>query len=191
MSPLARIRQVAACLVLVSVTGLGLATPPTPPDPSPASQTPRGPNAAAALQPASPVQLAAGKSAEIGHSALLSLVGTATADGLQLTIRRVSDNSLISRDDVTVAVDGKSQTVTHNKDGANEVPIADLRADGAHDLDVTVPHDGIREIVSGKLSFAEAASAGSLLGDHKQIAWWVLNIVIILLVVTGISRRKG
>ena len=47
------------------------------------------------------------------------------------------------------------------------------------------------EIVSGKVSVAEASSTQSLLRDHKQVAWWILNIVIILIAATAISRRKG
>lgn len=112
-------------------------------------------------------------------------------DTLRISIRRASDQSLISSDDVTVAVDGKNQSVTHDTSGAYELPINDLRGDGARDVDVTVGHDGIREIVSGKVSVAEAASASSLLGDHKQIAWWILNIVIVLIAATAFSRRKG
>jgi hypothetical protein len=103
----------------------------------------------------------------------------------------VSDKSLISGDDVTVAVDGRNQSVTHEKGGAYELPINDLRGDGARDVDVTVAHDGIREIVSGKVSLAEAGSAGSLLRDHKQVAWWILNIVIVLVAAMAFSRRKG
>ena len=138
-----------------------------------------------------PVQLAPNAAAQIARSALLTIEGTATADALQLSIRRVSDKSLVSSDDVTVSVDGKNQSVTHEKGGAYELPINDLRGDGARDVDVTVAHDGIREIVSGKVSVAEASSTQSLLRDHKQVAWWILNIVIILIAATAISRRKG
>src|SRR5260370_816490 len=130
MSPLARLRQVATCLVIASFAGLALAADPQP-------------------QPAQPVQLAPNVAAPIAHSALLTVEGTATADALQLSIRRVGDRSLVSSDDITVAVDGKNQSVTHEKGGAYELPISDLRGEGARDVDVTVAHDGIREIVSG------------------------------------------
>jgi hypothetical protein len=236
MSPLARIRQVATCLVFASFAGLapgitgpvlaaaGLAAAADSPARSPAQASPpasaaqsspqaqpaeataapqkaqpppRSPpsqanTAALAPQPLEPVQLAPNATAQIARSALLGVEGTATGDTLRISIRRASDQSLISGDDVTVAVDGKNQSVTHGKgSAAYELPINDLRGDGARDVDVTVGHDGIREIVSGKVSVAEAASASSLLSDHKQIAWWILNIVIVLIAATAFSRRKG
>jgi hypothetical protein len=233
MSPLARLRQVATCLVFASIArrsvlagrslllglslfvGLAVAADPAPqpnqpaaaasaasPAASPAASSPPTvpsspsmPTAAATqsdrpTQSPQPVQLAPNVAAPIAHSALLNVEGTATADALQLSIRRVSDKSLVSSDDVTVAVDGKNQSVTHEK-GAYELPINDLRGDGARDVDVTVAHDGIREIVSGKVSVTEASSAGSLLRDHKQVAWWILNIAIVLVAAMAFSRRKG
>jgi hypothetical protein len=199
MSPLARIRQVATCLVFASFAGLApgttgsvlaataLAAPAEPPTQPPAQAA----TATPAVQLPKPVQLLPNATARIAHSALLSVEGTATGDTLRIRIRRASDQSLISSDDVTVAVDGKTQSVTHDTSGAYELPINDLRGDGARDVDVTVGHDGIREIVSGKVSVAEATSVSSLWGDHKQIAWWILNIVIVLIAATAFSRRKG
>lgn len=158
---------------------------------TPESATPPAPSASS-VQSAQPVQLTPNVAAPIAHSALLTVEATATVDALQLSIRRVSDKSLVNSDDVTVAVDGRNQSVTHEKGGgAYELPIGDLRGDGARDVDVTVTHDGIREIVSGKVSVAEASSAGSLLRDHKQVAWWILNIVIVLVAAMAFSRRKG
>ena len=52
-------------------------------------------------------------------------------------------------------------------------------------------HDGIREIVAGKVAVAEGVSADGLLRDHKQVAWWILNIVIVLVAAIALSRRKG
>jgi hypothetical protein len=137
------------------------------------------------------VQLVPDVAAPIAHSALLTVEATATADALQLSIRRVSDKSLVNSDDITVAVDGRNQSVTQEKGSVYEVPINDLRGDGTRDVHVTVAHDGIREIVSGKVSMAEASSASSLFRDHKQVAWWILNIVIVLVAAMAFSRRKG
>ena len=142
-------------------------------------------------QPPQPVQLAPDVAAPIAHSALLTVVATVTTDAVQLSIRRVSDKSVVNSDDVIVAVDGRNQSVTHEKGGVYELPINDLRGDGARDVDVTVGHDGIREIVSGKVSLTETSSASSLLRDHKQVAWWILNIVIVLVAAMAFSRRKG
>ena len=202
MSPLARIRQVATCLVFASFAGLApgasgsvlaaaalavTADSPTQPPPAQAKAT----TATSAAQLLKPVQLVSNATAQIAHSALLSVEGTAMGDTLRISIRRAGDQSLISSDDVTVSVDGKNQSVTHDTSGAYELPINDLRGDGARDVDVTVGHDGIREIVSGKVSVAEGTSASSLWSDHKQIAWWILNIVIVLIAATAFSRRKS
>ncbi len=209
MSPLARLPQVATCSVIASFTGRALlaglalfagvalfAGPVLAADPAAqqaAATTAAPPTAPSerSAQPPQPVQLAPDVAAPIAHSALLAVEATATADALQLSIRRVSDKSLVNSDDVTVAVDGKNQSVTHEKGGVYELPVNDLRGEGARDVDVTVAHDGIREIVSGKVSVAEASSASSLLRDHKQVAWWILNIVIVLVAAMAFSRRKG
>ncbi len=155
----------------------------------PSSPTPATATVAAAAAPA-PVQLAPNVTAVIAHSALLTIEGTAKPDALQISIRRVSDKSLVNNDDVTVAIDGRNQSVTRERGTVYEVPINDLRGNGARDVDITVAHDGIREIVSGKVTVAEA-STESLWRDHKQVAWWVLNIVIVLVAALAFSGRKS
>lgn len=172
MSPRTRIRQVATCIVLFAQFSWA-AEPVAPPAP--------------------PVQLAHNVPTPIAHSALLTIDGTATPEALQLNIRRISDKSLVSGDDVSVTVDGKSETVTRATGGAYEVPIDGLRGDNVgKDVEIIVGHDGIREILTAKVSTAaEASSAGGLLRDHKQVAWWILNIVIVLIAAIAISRRKG
>jgi hypothetical protein len=237
MSPLARIRQVAACTALVCFSGSGLAAGPpaaapavqvtpdtaavqatqgaaavqspqagqTPPSSHTAAvvQTTQGagaaqppqvsqaPGAPQPPQPAEPVRLVPNAAAQIAHSALLSVDGTATADTLRLNIRRVSDKSPVSSDDVAVTVDGRNQSVTRENTGY-ELPINDLRGgEPARDVEVIVAHDGIREILSGKVVLAEVTSTDSLLRDHKQVAWWILNIVIVLVAAIALSRRKG
>jgi hypothetical protein len=184
MSPLARIRQVAACTIFVSLAGLALAADPVA-QPAQATRSPPP------VVPVQPVQLAPNVETRIAQSALLSVDGTAAADTLQLRIRRVGDKSLISSPDLTVTVDGKNESVTRDSGGGYEMPINDLRGDGGRDVEFTVAHDGIREILSGKVSLAQAGSADGLLRDHKQIAWWILNIVIVLIAAIAISRRKG
>lgn len=185
MSPLARIRQVGACTVFAFAVAPGLAA-----DPPAQAQTAQAIQSPPAAQPAGPVRLAPNAAAQIAHSALLSVDGTATADALRLSIRRVSDKSPVSSDDVTVTVDGRNQSVTR-EGGSYEVPINDLRGDGTRDVEMIVGHDGIREILAGKVTVIEAASANSLLRDHKQVAWWILNIVIVLVAAIALSRRKG
>jgi hypothetical protein len=176
MSPRARIRQVGTCILfcLIFLPFAGGAW---------AAET--GTAATTA------VQLAPNVAAELAHSALLRIEGTSTANSVQLRIRRTSDQSLISGDDVTVTVDGKSESVTHSGD-TYEFPVDELRGDVAKDVEIIVGHDGIREILAAKVSAAaETASAEGLLRDHKQVAWWILNIVIVLIAAIAISRRKG
>ena len=58
-------------------------------------------------------------------------------------------------------------------------------------------HDGIREVLSGTLpptaTGGAAANAGrtGVLGAHKQLAWWILNITVVLIAALAISRRAS
>jgi hypothetical protein len=139
---------------------------------------------------AAPTQAAAAVP-HLAHSALLTIDATSTDDSLNLVIRRVRDRSPVNSDAVTVTVDGKSTSFTRGSDGTYQLPISDLRGDGTREIDVIVAHDGIREVLSGKLSLPDEVTAGSVFRDHKQVAWWILNIVIVLIAAIAISRRKG
>jgi hypothetical protein len=114
---------------------------------------------------------------------------------LQLKIRHTSNGDPVESGDVTVTVDGKTETITRVNPGVYAIPINDLRGDGsrdsAKDVDIIVAHDGIREILSRKVAVAQASSGGSLLGDHKQFTWWILNIAIVLIAGIAITRRKS
>ncbi len=203
MSPLVRIRQVAACTLVLFLPLSASAADPVPPSRTQqvaGPQPPTATQASPAAQPSpgttspSPVRLSPNAAAEIARSALLALEGTATANALRLRIRRTSDNSLINGDGVTVTVDGKSETVSHDADGY-DVPLEDLRGSGdrnsGRELEVIVSHDGIREILSGKVALVDENPGESILRDHRQIAWWIVNIVVMLIAAMAISRRKG
>ena len=65
-------------------------------------------------------------------------------------------------------------------------------------LEVLVTHDGIQEVLSATLppsatsgGTADAGHTGSVLRDHKQLAWWVLNITVVLIAALAISRRTS
>jgi hypothetical protein len=58
-------------------------------------------------------------------------------------------------------------------------------------LDIVVGHDGIRELLSGKISAADTSATSNILRDHKQIAWWILNIAIVLIAAIALSRRMS
>jgi hypothetical protein len=205
MSPLARIRQVATCTLFALLTNVVLVaftlaaepvqTPSSPTGALPAKTSDAGAVPAQAVAAASPVVLAPKATAQIARSALLTVDGTATDDSLRLSIRRTHDKSLVSGGDLSITVDGKNEPVGHEHADSFEIPINDLRGDGsaenAHDVEMIVPHDGIREILSGKLTATQGASATSLLGDHKQMAWWILNIAIVFIAATVLSRRKS
>jgi hypothetical protein len=129
----------------------------------------------------------------IAHSALLAIDTTPLNDSLVLHIRRVSDQSpvVVANDgDVAVTLDGKKEPVTRESDGSYRVPANDFRGKDPHAIDVIVAHDGIREILSGTVALPES-TATSLWRDHTQIAWWILNITIVLIAAIVISRRKG
>jgi len=128
----------------------------------------------------------------IAHSALLTIDATETEDSLALRIRHAANQTPIDSKDVTVSVDGKSETVTAQADGTLLLPIKDLRGDGERQFDIVVAHDGIREILSGKLALPKVSSTTSdLWRDHKQIAWWILNIAIVLIAAILFSRRTS
>ena len=38
---------------------------------------------------------------------------------------------------------------------------------------------------------ATSGAASALSASHKQLAWWILNIVIVLIAVIAISRRMS
>ncbi len=127
----------------------------------------------------------------VAHSAALIVDATESDDALSLRIRHATDQTVIDSKDVVVAIDGKNQTVTHGADGSYSVPIDDLRGKDARTVEIIVGHDGIREVLDGKLAPPAARSAASVLGDHKQLAWWILNIAVVLAGAMALSRRKS
>jgi hypothetical protein len=126
----------------------------------------------------------------VAHSALLTIDATATADGLALHVKHAGNQIPIDGRDVTVAVDGKKQPVTAEPEGTFLLSTKEL-GDGERQLDITVAHDGIREILTGKVALPKAGITSDLWRDHKQMAWWVLNIAIVLIAALAFSRRSS
>jgi hypothetical protein len=126
-------------------------------------------------------------------SAQVTLEGSATAAGLTLRPRATVAGAPLNVTELSVAIDGASVTATRQADGSWIAPRG--KAAGAGKLEVFVTHDGIREVLSGTLPAIAAGNAaaegGSLLRDHKQMAWWILNIGIVLIAAIAISRRMG
>ena len=132
----------------------------------------------------------------VAHSALVTLEAGPTAAGLVLRLRHTADQTPVSVTDLTVSVAGKSQLAMRRADGSWFVPLSGAALANGQ-LDVVVAHDGIREALSGRITVAgagtpsarDAHGAASVLRDHKQVAWWILNITIVLIAAIAISRR--
>jgi hypothetical protein len=171
---------VCACAIVAFSTGTFAAE-------QPAAASASTPQEAARPVPA----MAPGAAIQIAKSAMLTIDGTPTPDTLDLRIHKISDRSLIASDAVTVTVDGRSEPVTRVNVDTYQIAVNGLRGAGVHEIEVIVPHDGIREILAGKVTLPDTGSTDSLLRDHKQVAWWILNIVIVLIAAIAISRRKS
>jgi hypothetical protein len=132
----------------------------------------------------------------VAHSALVTLEAGPAAAGLLLRLRHTADQTPLSVTDLTVSVDGRSELAMRREDGSWFVPLSNA-AITDNQLEVVVAHDGIREVLSGRISVPGAGSgsarnpsgAASVLRDHKQMAWWILNITIVLIAAIAISRR--
>jgi hypothetical protein len=128
----------------------------------------------------------------VAHSALLSIDATRTDDGLALHIKHAGNQVPIDGQNVTVSVDGKEHPVTPQPEGTFLLSTKDLPVEGERQLDIVVAHDGIREILSGKVTLPKVGSvATDLWHDHKQMAWWVLNIAVVLIAVLALSNRSS
>ena len=125
----------------------------------------------------------------VGHSALLTINATVQPDGLALHILHAANQIPIDGRDVTVTIDGKNQPLTVEQEvGTFLLPTKDL-GEGERQLDITVAHDGIREIVSGKVAIPKTSGFGTLDSSRKQMLWWVLNIGVVLVAVLAFSNR--
>jgi hypothetical protein len=128
----------------------------------------------------------------VAHSALLNINASVVPDGLVLHILHASNQVPIDGRDVTVTIDGKNQPLTVQPEVGNFLlPTKDL-GEGERQLDITVAHDGIREILTGKVALPKAGSlTGSWDSSRKQMAWWVLNIAVVLIAVLAFSKRSS
>lgn len=131
-----------------------------------------------------------------GRSTLVSVeAATLAPDTLTLRIRHATDHSAVVPLEVEAAAAGRNLPVTANTDGTFTVSLQDMKGTPPARLDLLISHDGIREFMSGKLTAPAAGTSGGsaagLLRDHKQMAWWILNIVIVLIAAIAISRRMS
>ena len=131
-----------------------------------------------------------------GRSTLVSVAAARLApDTLTLRVRHADQTAVVPLQ-VEATAAGRNLPVTANADGTVTVSLKDLRGTPPARLDLLISHDGIRELISGKLAAPAAAgaargTAAGLLRDHKQMAWWILNIAIVLIAAIAISRRMS
>jgi hypothetical protein len=141
----------------------------------------------------------------VARSALVSLEAEAEAApaGVTLRLRRAADQTPLPATELTVSVAGRTAPATVRADGSWFAPSA--AAVGAGDsLEVVVAHDGIREVFSARFvapgakppgaspqGAGNGRGAASLWRDHKQMAWWILNITVVLIAAIAISRRMS
>jgi hypothetical protein len=128
--------------------------------------------------------------APVAHSALVTLEAARTAGGLELRLRRPQGGAAVPVTALTVSIDGHSVAATAGADGTWSVPWPGGSAPADGQLEVVLAHDGIREVLSGRLP-GSTGGTGIALRDHKQLAWWILNIGIVLIAVLAISRRMS
>jgi len=132
----------------------------------------------------------------LAHSALVTVEGVMAADTLVLRVRRTADQQPLAGAELTVTAEGRSIPVAARPEGTWGVPAKDLpRAPGK--LSIEVSHDGVREVLEAQLPGGPPAApppasrgvASTLI--HKQMSWWILNIVIVLIGVIAVSRRMS
>jgi hypothetical protein len=134
----------------------------------------------------------------LAHSALLAVDAAPVADGLVLRVRRATGETPLVVTNVAVTIDGKGEPATARSDGSWFVARPAGTQDAGKTLEVTVAHDGIHEVLSGRLAPSAGVSgpatpaAGTVMSSRrKQLFWWILNIAIVLIAAIAISRRMS
>ena len=137
--------------------------------------------------------LATAQFVTVARSAQLTLEASGAQEGVTLRLLPRTPGAAPDITEVSVSLDGASAPVKAQADGSWFVPLASARAAQGGKLDVYVVHGGIREVLSGTLSAATggAVGGGALGIVHKQVAWWVLNLVVVLIGVLALSRRMS
>jgi hypothetical protein len=146
---------------------------------------------AALAQPAAPLL------APLAHSALLTVDAAPTAGGLTLRVRQATGETPLQVSDLAVTIDGRSEPATLRADGSWFVARPAGVQDAGKTIDITVGHDGIHEVLTGRLAPSAGVSgpagtsgaAAVISSSHKQLFWWILNIAIVLIAAIAISRR--
>jgi hypothetical protein len=132
----------------------------------------------------------------LAHSALVTVDGVVAADTLVLRVRRTADQQPLPGAQLSVTADGRSLPAAARPEGTWGVPLEDLpRAPGK--VSIEVSHDGVREVLEAQLPGSSAtqppAESRGVVSTliHKQSAWWILNVLIVLIGVIAVSRRMS
>jgi len=132
----------------------------------------------------------------LAHSTLVTLEAARTPAALELRVRPAAGHDAPAVTGLTVSIDGKSAAAAAAADGTWSVPWPGGTAPAHAALEVLIAHDGLHEVLSGTLGPAAAgptaAGSGSAADGahhHQQLAWWILNIAIVLIAALLISRR--
>jgi hypothetical protein len=127
----------------------------------------------------------------VASSALLTLTAAPADHAISLQVARTADHRLIAGPgNVTATLDGRSVPLAAQPDGSYLLSTSG-QTGGAHALGVVVSHDGIRELLTGTVSVPQQGNILESIEGHGMSAWWVLNIVVVLIAVVIISRRRG
>jgi len=133
--------------------------------------------------------------APLARSALVTVDGVVAADTLVLRVRRTADQQPVPGAELSVTVDGRNVPVTARPEGTWGVPAKDLPRPPSK-LSIVVVHDGVREVLEAQPPGAAAPPPAEARGVastliHKQMSWWILNILIVLIGVIAVSRRMS
>ncbi len=134
----------------------------------------------------------------LAHSTLVTVDAAIGAGTLILRVQRTPSQVPAAVTALQVTLDGRPLPVTPRPDGTWSAPLGTAARGPDGTLDLTVTHDGVRELLIASLPGAAApaggnaaASAAGLLRSHKQLAWWILNIAVVLIGVIAVSRRMS
>jgi hypothetical protein len=155
--------------------------------------------AAAALWYAAPARAdspASAAFAPVAHSAQVAVEGVVAADTLVLRVRRSADQQPVAGAELSLRIAGRSVPVTPRPEGTWGVPLKDLPQPAAK-VSIEIAHDGVREVLEGQLPGSAAAAPSAQPRGvvstliHKQMSWWILNVLIVLVGVIAVSRRMS
>jgi hypothetical protein len=134
----------------------------------------------------------------LAHSAGLNVEGAVAGGVLTLRVRRTTDPQPLKITDLAVRLDGRALPVLARADGSFAAPLKELPPHAPGKLEIIIAHDGALDALDGQLpasapaSGADPRNAGTLSSlIHKQMSWWILNVVIVLIGVIAVSRRMS